>query len=359
MHDKITVIITIRNRDTLRIEKQINSIRSAGATPVFHIVDYGSDEFYTKQYSDLCTKHNLQYTHIYAEGLPWNKCRALNYGAKIAKTPFIVTTDADMLYESNPFQYCLDNYQDKAMYHMETYWLPKNGDKRKSIYAGHGNSGGFQFIDRRAFDEIGGYDERMLYWGLEDLDFPDRLKKIGYTQLWLPDTFKLYHQWHPVSEANCKRPQTATINTLKCAWENQLNPVINQDWGKTLTEKDRPILAELKKITSTNTDTACCMNLAASILNDWQAADIVLNTRHKGLVKIVLGPRLKKRPLDCLRNPMKVMLKPFTALTGNTVISNINGNFDILYEMLPLLLDNGLLDYYIANDLSYAYLLWS
>ena len=78
MHDKITVIITIRNRDTLRIEKQINSIRSAGATPVFHIVDYGSDEFYTKQYSDLCTKqtnlHNND-THTYAPFAPMGVLR--------------------------------------------------------------------------------------------------------------------------------------------------------------------------------------------------------------------------------------------------------------------------------------------
>ena len=117
MQNKITVIITIRNRDTLRIEKQIASIRSAGADPAFHIVDYGSQESYAKQYCTLCIKYNLQYTHIYTEDLPWNKCKALNYGTKTADTPFIVTTDADMLYESNPFKYCLDNYEDKTMYH--------------------------------------------------------------------------------------------------------------------------------------------------------------------------------------------------------------------------------------------------
>ena len=359
MKDKITVVISIRNRDTQRIENQVQSIRSTGSEPSFHIIDYGSDAAYAHLYAEMCRKLDMQYTHMYAEGLPWNKCRALNYGAKTAKTPFIVTSDADMLYEGNPFQYCLDNYQDKTMYHIETYWLPKNGDRIKSIYATHENPGGFQFIARNAFDEIGGYDERMLYWGFEDLDFPERLQKIGYKQVWLPDTFKLYHQWHPVSEANYKRPQTATVNTLKYAWENKMSPILNQNWGAALTEKDRPILAELKKITSTNTDIAYCVNLATSILNDWQAADIVLNTRHKGLVKLILGPRLKKRPLDCLRNPIKIILKPFTALTGNTVISNLNANFDILYEMLPLLLENGLLDYYIANDLSYIYLLWS
>ena len=350
MQDKITVVITIRNRDTLRIEKQIASIRSAGADPAFHIVDYGSDEFYAKQYCTLCTKLNLQYTHIYAEGLPWNKCRALNYGAKTAKTPFIVTSDVDMIYEGNPFKYCLDNYENKTMYHIETYWLPKNGDKRKSIYAGHANSGGFQFIAKSAFEEIGGYDERMLYWGVEDLDFPDRLKKIGYTQVWLPDTFKLYHQWHPVSEANCKRPQTATVNTLKYAWENQLTPVIKQDWGKLLTEKDRPILKEL------HNGKPKIIELQNSELSSWETADFILNTRKEKFIKLMLGKRINNSLFMRIKNAAKIVLKPVSAF--NAMSSTINSNFDILYELIPLLQNHGLKDYYIESDLSSISLLW-
>lgn len=350
MQNKITVIITIRNRDTLRIEKQIASIRSAGADPAFYIVDYGSQESYAKQYCTLCTKFNLQYTHIYAEGLPWNKCRALNYGAKTAKTPFIVTTDADMLYESNPFKYCLDNYEDKTMYHMETYWLPKNGDKKKAKYAGHGNSGGFQFIAKSAFEEIGGYDERMLYWGVEDLDFPDRLKKIGYTQVWLPDTFRLYHQWHPVSEANCRRPQTATVNTLKYAWENQLTPVIKQDWGKTLTEKDRPILQEL------HNRKPKIIELQNSELSSWETADFILNTQKERFIKLVLGRRINNGLFMRIKNAAKIVLKPVSAFTAMS--STINMNFDILYELIPLLQNHGLRDYYIESDLSSVFLLW-
>ena len=357
MKDKISVIISIRNRDTHRIENQIQSIRSTGAYPNFHIIDYGSDAAYAHLYTAMCRELGLQYTHMYAEGLPWNKCRALNYGVRHTQTPFVVTSDADVIYDANIFQWCLDNFQDKCFYQVESFWLPKNNNKEKAQSAGHGSPGLCTFLEQSAFEKIGGYDERMVYWGFEDLDFPDRLKKIGYTQVWLPDTFKLYHQWHPVSEANGKRPQTASVNTLKFSWENKISPVLNQNWGSPLTEKDRPILAELKKTSSINT--TCCVNLTTSILNDWQAADIVLNTRRKGLVKLILGPRLKKRPLDCLRNPIKIILKPFTALTGNTVISNLNANFDILYEMLPLLLRNGLIDYYIAQDLSYLYLLWS
>lgn len=350
MHNKITVIITVRNRDTVRIENQVASIRKNGANPLFHIVDYGSDEVFAKQYSALCTKLNLQYTHIYAEGLPWNKCRALNYGAKTANTPFVVTSDADMLYQANPFQYCLDNYKDKTMYHIETYWLPKSGDKTKSIYAGHGNSGGFQFIAKSAFEEIGGYDERMVYWGVEDLDFPDRLKKVGYTQVWLPETFKLYHQWHPVSEANCRRPQTAAVNTLKYAWENQLNPVITQDRGKTLTEKDRPILKELRN------KKPKIIELQNSELSSWETADFILNMRKAGFIKIILGNRINNNLFMRIKNAAKIVLKPVSAFTAMS--STVNTNFDILYELLPLLQHYGLKDYYIESDLSSVFLLW-
>lgn len=351
MKDKITVIITIRNRDTLRMEKQIASIRSAGATPAFHIVDYGSDEFYAKQYSALCTKLNLEYTHMYAEGLPWNKCRALNYGAKTTDTPFIVTSDADMIYEGNPFQYCIDNYKDKIMYHMETYWLPKNGDKKKSRYAGHGNSGGFQFIKKSAFKEIGGYDERIVYWGPEDLDFPDRLKKIGYTQEWLPDTFRLYHQWHPVSEANCKRPQTITINTLKYTWANKLNPVIKNEWGNFLSQNDRPILKEIRK------NKPEIVQLEKSILDFWKSAESVLDTQRYGFVKLELGKRVDNNFFSHIKTAMKILLKPDSSFSA--IRSTININFDILYEMLPVLSANGLRDYYISDDVSCVYLLWN
>ena len=98
MKDKITVIITIRNREASRIESCVNSIRKGGANPTFHIVDYGSDENYAAQYKDVCQKLEIQYTHMYSEGLPWNKCRAINYGARVATTPFIVTSDVDMIY---------------------------------------------------------------------------------------------------------------------------------------------------------------------------------------------------------------------------------------------------------------------
>ncbi len=352
MKDKITVIITIRNREAWRIEHQVKSIRENGASPHFHIVDYGSDSTYATEYEEICKNLNLQYTHMYSEGLPWNKCRALNYGAKIATTPFIVTSDVDMIYEGNPFQWCLENYSDKHMYHIETYWLPSNGDKHKATYAGHGNSGGFQFISKKAFEEIKGYDERIVYWGAEDIDWPDRLTLQGYTQIWIPKDFKIYHQWHSKEENGYKRPITASYNTSKFVLENKFEPVLSKNWGKTLEKKDRPIL---EKISSNN---AKELVFSEDTLIFHENIDRIYSSKNDGFVKISLGNRLKKRPLDILRYKMQKVLKPFCALTGNKIQANVNSNFDTLYAVLPVLQQNGLIDYYISADLSEVYLLW-
>ena len=79
MKDKITVIITIRNRDAERIENQVESIRRNGADPSFHVVDYGSDAEYSASYKAVCEKLHLQYTSLCRrfalEQMPGNQLR--------------------------------------------------------------------------------------------------------------------------------------------------------------------------------------------------------------------------------------------------------------------------------------------
>lgn len=352
MRNKITVIITIRNREAARIKNQVESIRATGADPSFHIVDYGSSNKFANEYKKVCEQLQIQYTHMYAEGLPWNKCRALNYGAKVAKTPFIVTSDVDIIYESNPFQWCLDNYTEKSMYHIETYWLPKSGNKQKSKYAGHGNSGGFQFITKKAFFDIGGYDERMVYWGLEDLDWPYRLQTQGYSQIWLPDTYKIYHVWHPVSESGNLRPITASINSIKYSYENMLTPIHNTEYGNSIIKNTRPILSYIDNVTPH------ILHLETNEFIHWKAAEKIIDFLKKNdFVKIELGSRLKKRPLDKFRNFIKKLFKPLTALTGTKIVDNTNESFDYLYELIPLFERELIRDYFISDDLSSIYCL--
>lgn len=351
MKDKITVIITIRNREAWRINKQVNSIRNAGAFPSFHVVDYGSDEEFAKQYKDLCQNLGLQYTHMYSEGLPWNKCRAINYGVRTAQTPFIVTSDVDMIYEGNPFQWCLDNYSDKCMYHIETYWLPKDSNKQKSQYAGHGNSGGFQFITKSAFEELGGYDERFEYWGQEDLDWPERLKKCGYTQIWLPMEYKIYHQYHAPSENGYLRPITVNYASKVFLYQNRQNPVKSQNWGRPLEEKDRQIFRYMKD------NKPFIFQIPYDGIE--QKLDEIINlSREYRFIQINLQPRIRERKLQKVRPFIEhIFTKPFHKF-GINCEQEINRNFDMLYALLNVFMNTGLIDYYISSNLQYVYFLW-
>ncbi len=353
MKDKITVIITIRNREAHRIRDQVNSIREHGADPSFHIIDYGSDKTYSSDYRKVCAELGLRYTHMYSEGLPWNKCRAINYGAKTAQTPYIATSDVDMLYTSNPFQWCLDNYAEKKMYHIRGCWMDKTGKREKAKDAGPGNYGFYQFIGKNAFDRTGGYDERIVYWGQEDHDWPARLKKTGYEMVWLPEPHRLYHQWHKPSESGRLRPETAFYNTMRFCYENTLHPVLKQDYGQALEKKDRPILETIE-----DTD-PYTVEFRENSLIHWENFHLLTDTKKQSsFVKCVIGPRIKKRPLEKMRPAACKLIKPVTALTGISVSENINHNFDCFYAVLPVLQDNGLRDYYIGKDMSFVCLLW-
>lgn len=352
MQNQITVIITIRNRESSRIENQVNSIRKYGANPTIHVVDYGSDENYKNQYEKLCAKLNIKFTHMYAEGLPWNKCRAINYGVRQATTSFIVTSDVDMIYTSNPFQWCLDNFEEKCIYHIPTYWLPKSANFKKAQAAGIGNSGGFVFSHIQAFIDTNGYDERFVYWGKEDADFPIRLRTLGYKQIWLPETeHKLYHQWHPTLKDTVYRPTTAFHNSFRFNFENLITPKINQNYGENLELKDRPILNYIKN------EKPDIFYIQQSKLHHGDIAkNLVSYIKHNNFVKIDIGKRIFT---NINLNPfLKKIISYGIRILGLECIDYLNINFDLLYEAIQILKNKKqIIDYYFDDKLENIYIL--
>ncbi len=347
MKDKITVIIPIRSRESWRIEKQVQSIRKSGANPHFHVVDYGSSDTYAKDYENICKKLDLQYTHMYSEGLPWNKCRAINYGAKTCKTPFFVMSDADMVYEGNSLQWCLDNYKKKHVYYILAYYFDKKGKLKNK--PGEKSPGMFQFMETSAFLETGGFDEKIEFWGDEDSDWLGRLLSIGYTQAWLPNDYKIIHMWHTADNNNSwKRPVTASQNSLRRLFSNTVNPIIEQEWGQALLESDRPILKKMKN------ETPYILPVKADVLMYYPGMSILTATIPHKFVKIEMGTRVKPISLNTIKEALKLILKPAARYMGR-----LNMNFDSIYNLLPLMKKNGLLDYYISPDYSSIFLLWS
>ena len=190
-----TIIFTIRDRDAERIKSLVESARNNGIRSQFLLLDYGSQNSNSIVYEKICKELNIGYVKTHTEGLPWSRARALNTGIRAAKTKYVTTTDVDMLFASNPYEEIdtlLKQNSDKTVYYAMSYWLPKNGDIKKAKCAGVSAKGGFQFLEKALAEEMGGYDERIKYWGMEDLDWGNRLQntmfplhgfltKTGYT----------------------------------------------------------------------------------------------------------------------------------------------------------------------------------
>jgi hypothetical protein len=49
--------------------------------------------------------------------------------------------------------------------------------------------------------EVRGLDEEMQYWGSEDHDLAKRANSTGLRWYWIPQRYKLLHQWHPAGQA--------------------------------------------------------------------------------------------------------------------------------------------------------------
>ncbi len=134
----------------------------------------------------------------------WNRSRALNNGIRQAKTPYVATTDCDILF-STRFWRAVEVALVKDHYLLlSEAW----GIVSKGLYPrprGREGQGGFCLFPKSVWEDLGGYDEQYQFWGAEDNDWVFRVE--AYTQKkfsWLEDLPsssplepRIYHQWHP------------------------------------------------------------------------------------------------------------------------------------------------------------------
>ena len=244
-----TIIFTIRDRDAERIKSLVESARNSGISSQFLLVDYGSKSADSVIYEKICAELGIGYLKTYTEGLPWSRARALNTGIRAANTKYVTTTDVDMLFNSNPYdeiESLINQNSGKTVYYAMSYWLPKNGNKNKAECAGVSAKGGFQFLEKALAEEMGGYDEKIKYWGIEDLDWGNRLLKHKVNIVWLSEANRIFHKWHPNSETGFLRSFTAEYDSMRSFCTNHFNPVLDQDFGKIITKEERPILEYIK-----------------------------------------------------------------------------------------------------------------
>ncbi|MBI2028421.1 MAG: glycosyltransferase [Candidatus Levybacteria bacterium] len=106
-----------------------------------------------------------------------------NYAAKKAKGEYLLVPDSDMILGKNVVKECVDLILEKPRIKAiivpeksigSSFWA-KCKQLERSYYPGIDWIEGARFFQKKAFDEIGGYDERNT--GTEDFDLPQRFRR--------------------------------------------------------------------------------------------------------------------------------------------------------------------------------------
>lgn len=151
--------------------------------------------------------------------MPFNRSAARNDAFSKSSKDYLLIADADTVFHVDQILRALDELKDKKTWvipYGDCNYYNLSKDMTVSVLAGDpaatipepSNSAMWEFrleswagllvVPRVAFETVGGYDERFIGWGEEDLAFRDALN-----DLWGPmvrtDGYAL-HLWHPTTE---------------------------------------------------------------------------------------------------------------------------------------------------------------
>lgn len=346
MEASISVIYSFRDRDPQRLIDSVLSLRRvSGQTFEPVVVDYGSSPAYCDKLVELCEKHSIKVVRTETEGLPWSRGAALNVGVRSVSTDFILTTDIDMCFDTDVLSAALDIYDDYSVLYCRPWWLPKSGNKTEARLGDFSQLGGFMFMSRDDFLKVGGFDERIMFWGREDYDFHERLLMHQITIKWLAEDQYMYHVWHPKSSGLFDmRPETSWYDSCYVVMENYVKSSTNHAFGVKLLVHDRPILKALLR------ERPFRMKIGFNRYVDDFFKLLSISKDHK-FMEIDIGTRMKQGEFWISKFLVKIFRRIF-AYCGISMTFSKNHNFDYFYISLPLLKKNHMKDYFISSDMS-------
>lgn len=189
----------------------------------FIIVDGGSDNF--EWVKNAVLRYNKTATVLQHKlGKDFLKPILNNIGIRNAKTPYIMTTDVDLLYAPKFMETVIESLEENLMIESRTmYWKEPlvnkiyNGelDPEKNIDAckigrikKRSTCGGCQCMHINSWTKLRGFDEKYVGWGSEDFDLLTRVGKAKIKVKWLGESINdimLFHQPHAKDQATIAR----------------------------------------------------------------------------------------------------------------------------------------------------------
>lgn len=146
----------------------------------------------------------------------WSRSRALNAGFAASSGRVLVSTDADMLFSPRAMEVigrrvaedpevalvlqCRNLPEGMGSAHVTEHGLQWQTYEHRATLRPRWGMGGMMAVARQAFLDVRGFDERMRIYGVEDLDFAQRVRRSGRRVEWLDDPeVRMYHMWHASS----------------------------------------------------------------------------------------------------------------------------------------------------------------
>lgn len=258
LEEGITVVVGIRDRESVRLRNLLRSIRAQTYSQEkirIHVVDYDSTVFFRGQYRSLCEEFDAALFTIDYRPL-WSRSEALNIGIRHAKTRFVMLTDADIIYAPNYIENAIAALEEdeRRIIHSTFYETgeevideqtdvisdfdrlrvaatPRVADDPKSTYL-FGQS--IICVSTERIHRIRGFDEFYCGWGSEDDDLIKRLLSLGMYLHSIAGKTEYLHHSHP-EKANLSDVERAQVEiNRKYRWKN--NSILRNPlgWGGSL-----------------------------------------------------------------------------------------------------------------------------
>jgi len=161
------------------------------------VVDYGSNPRHLRQIRTLTQPDWIRLIEVTRDTEPWREGRALNIGIKHTETPYLFTTNADLIFAPNFVSLVLGALrQDPNAFVLcqNRIELDKAGnDAGLSDNCYYGSCMG---APKDWWLKVGGYDERYSVWGYVDIDVAFRAKTDGRRWHDISGDAKIRHQYH-------------------------------------------------------------------------------------------------------------------------------------------------------------------
>ncbi|MCB0339829.1 MAG: glycosyltransferase, partial [Bdellovibrionales bacterium] len=338
--NKLTVVIPARNVDSERMARCLQSIRESDDPSSCEIIvsDFGSRAEVLRPLRELCQKYEAVLLESKTRNR-WSRSRALNIAIRACRTPWIMFTDADMIFSPqliSMWRAYLNAFGPKVLYLAQCKKLPpipklpmpytKSDFERLSeqgrLFDTYGH-GGCQVLATEWLHKVRGFNETYQVWGAEDNDLTFRAQMDGIEVIWMKPG-ELLHQWHIKSVSNQWRDENR-----KEYYRLQRDPqlVVNGDnWGTVSVEEEQEYLkfGPAESLSDENLDKA--KQVEHEILNP--------SLSHENRVQLMLGWGLyalnsgqDEAALETFEDALTLSKENGFALAGLAQTHLLRGNF--------------------------------